>query len=437
MSYQIDLQDKSSVEKDLTISIERAAFNSKMEKQLSRIATQAHMKGFRPGKAPKHIVKQTYGAKIYDEVLNEFVNDALKETLAKNELPIIDTAISKFSEGEGEGAPLTVNMVLSLYPNPTIEKYKGLTVEYVATKFDEKAVDERLDRIREMFAVTNDVENRKIVKEGDIITMSYEAFYEDQKSEQLSGEGQVIELGKGQLPEEIEKELVGMELDVPKSIPYTFPEGAAEELKGKEYSLKMVVSKIQEKVLPEVDDEFAKKTSLGDDVAAVRANLEKQVKGTVEATNNEARDTAILDTVVKENDFELPQVLIDREIRNLLAEMRVLDPKDKNFDRTPVENYRHIMTDKAAERIKRYIVLENLLKQEKIEASDDEAEKFLDNIAEKEERSREDINRDFGYPDRMDAVKRMASVTTLFERLSAESKLVEKEKEQEDENTKN
>lgn len=427
MSYQIELQDKSTVEKDLTISIERAAFNGKFEQRLSRLASQAHLKGFRPGKAPKDMVKKTYGPKIYDDVLNDFVNEALRDTLTKNKMPVIDTAISNFSNGESETDPVKVNLTLSLFPEPKVENYQGLTVEYKVKKFDAAAVEDRLNRLREMFGEVKDAEGRTDVKAGDIITMTYVAMHDGVEDKNLSANDQMIELGKSQLPEEIEKEIIGAKLNESREVKYTFPETASEELKNKEYVLNITVTKLQEKVLPEVNDEFAKKSGLGETVEDVKTYLEKQVKRGLESSNNESRDTGLLDAIIKENDFELPQVLVDREIRNILAEMRLLNPKDKNFETAPVEQYRHILTERASERVKRYIIIDKLLELEKIDATDTDVEKFLDEIAEKEGRSRTEIDSEFGYPKRMDSIKRMSSVSTLFERLSASSKLVETE----------
>lgn len=433
MSYQIELQDKSTVEKDMIISIERNAFDGKYEKQLSRIASQAHLKGFRPGKAPKDMVKKTYGSKIYEEVLNEFVNEALRETITKNKLPILETNISQFSQGEKDGDPVTVNLTLSLYPEPKIEKYKGLRVEYKVSPFSSDAVDMRIERLREMLAETNDVTDETVpAKDKDIVTIDYVAKFEGNKDDNLSANGQTIELGQHQLPEELEKVIVGMKLGETKTTSYTFPDTAAEELKGKTYELEITLVKLQEKKLPELNDEFAKRTSLGEDLASLREYLEKQVKNSVDSSNQESRDTAIIDAVVKENDFELPQVLIDREIRNLLAEMRVLNPKDKNFETAPVAEYRHILSDRASERIKRYIVIEELLKAEAIDPNDDDVETFLDDVARKESRTRDEINKDFSYPKNKDAIKRMAGITTLFEKISADTELVAVEAKKEE-----
>jgi trigger factor len=430
MSYQIEIEDKSSVEKALTISIDRSAFEGRYQKQLGQMATRAQLKGFRPGKAPKEMVSKSYGSQIYNDVLNGFINEALREAISKNNIPVIDTEISKLSDLEKSDVPVTVNMLLSLYPDPKLEKYKDLSVEYNITKFEDKVVDNRVDQIRGMFAEIKDVSDRTKVFESDIVSINYEAYFEDKKDDNLSASDQIVELGKNQLPKEIEAGLFGAEVGVKNKIKYTFPETATDNLKNKEYELDIEVTKIQAKELPIFDDEFAKKTGMAENVEGLREFISKQAKRGIDSQNKEARDTAILDAVIKENNFEVPRVLVDREIRQMLAEMRILNPKDKNFNEAPVDDYRHIMSEKSTERVKRYIVLEALLKAEEIDCEVEDVEKFLDKVTEESGMTREQVNSEYNYPKQIDGLKRLASVTILFDRLAESSKLTEKEVEE-------
>jgi trigger factor len=438
MSYEVELSDRSSVEKNFSLKIEADFFNSKFQKELSKVTSKAHLKGFRPGRAPRAMVAKMYGGRIHTDIVSDFVNEALRKTVDENNLSLVGTSDFVMHDVK-DGEPVSVSMVLSLYPEPKLEKVEGLEVEVEVQNFTEKDLEDRLASVADMFGEVVDVEDRTTVQENDFIVITYAGEADGKTSDDLKGESVQIELGKNQLPEDIEKALTGMSVGETREVLHQLavnqPEPSEDEGgASKEVLFRITLEKIKKKVLPEYNDEFAKKTGVAETFAELRVFIEKDLKRNFSQKNRDARDNAIVDAVVRENDFEIPQTLLDREIRYMLAEMRLLDPSSEDFHQTPVEHYRELLKEQAGGRVKRGVVVEQLIKDYSITSSKEDVENMLDQLSEEAGVDRSELNREYGYPSQIDNLMRLCSVRRLTNMLSEKVKITEKEISGEEEN---
>lgn len=426
MSYQVELSDRSPVEKDFALKIEANAFDGRFQQELSRLASKSHIKGFRPGRAPKAMLVKMYGERIHSDIISDFVGEALRKTVDENKLSIVGT--SDFSvESVSVGEPISVKMVISLVPQPELEKCEGFEVEVSVKKVTDDVIADRMEKLRDMFAKDIDVEDRSVVQEGDVVFISYHGEIEGVEEDGLQGKDVRAELGKKELPENIEKALIGVSIGEIKEVTHTFDDTPNEAMKGKEVLFKITLNKIQIRQRPELDDEMAKQTGVAESLSELNEFVKKDIARGFTQHNRDARDAALIDAVVKENDFEVPQALLDREIRVLLAEMRVLDPGREDFHQTPVAQYREIFKDRASERVKRGIVVEQLIKKFSIEPTDQDVDSVLSALSQELEVDRADIDREYGYPSEMEDLKRLAAVRLLTDKLAESSKITEKE----------
>lgn len=450
MSYQIELSDISSVEKNFSLKIEAQSFNSKFQSELSKISSKAHLKGFRPGRAPKAMVAKMYGRQIHTEVVSEFVNEALRKTAQENKLSIVGTSEFKMEDSE-EGQDVSLSMTLSLFPEPEIKNIDGLEVEVKVQTYKPEDLTTRLDSIREMYAEFVDVEDRNVVTDNDFITISYTGSYtgeaDDISSDELKGDKVDIELGKKQLPDDVEKALIGIAVGETRDVLHTFsnpeiPEENKSEVEEKEENkpeakqalFKITLDKIRKKVVPELSDEIAKKTGVAETIEELRDFVEKDIKRSILKQNQDSRDNTIVESIVNANDFEVPQVLVDREIRYMLAEMRLLDPSKDDFNESPVEQYRAILNEQASKRLKSGIVLEKLLEDYKIESNESDVDGMLNEFTQDLGVERTELDREYGFPKNMENLKRLCSVRSLMKILAEKLKITEKEIEKEDVN---
>ncbi len=436
MSYEVEISERSSVEKNFSLKIEPQSFNNKFQKELSRITSKAHLKGFRPGRAPRAMVAKMYGSQIHTDIVSDIVNEALRKTVDENKLSLVGTSDFTMHEAK-EGEPIAVSMVLSLYPEPEINKIEGVEVEVEVRNFSPEDLEERLGSVPEMFGEVVDVEDRTTVQDGDFITISYTGEASGEASDDLKGESVQLELGKNQLPEDIEKALIGISVGETREVLHMLPaakESGNEEGASKEVLFKITLEKIKKKVLPELSDDLAKRTGVAETLEELKEFIEKDLKRSFDQKNRDSRDNAMIDAVVRENDFEVPQALIDREIRYMLAEMRLLDPSKEDFHQAPVVQYREFLKDQAGSRVKRGVVVEQLLKDFKITSGKDEVESMLDDISRETGVERKDIEREYGYPTQMENLQRLCSVRALTNLLAGKMKIKEKEISREESN---
>ncbi|HMO17344.1 MAG TPA: trigger factor, partial [Oligoflexia bacterium] len=377
MSYQASLTERSSCEKSLSLVIDPAAFDERFQKELSRLVPQVQLKGFRPGRAPKAMVRKMYGDRIHSDVLMDIVNSALSETAKENKLDIIGTSDVKIEDSE-PGIPISVSMVLSLYPEPELENLSKLEAEVPVKLVTDEIVNERVDNLREIFAKEVDVEDRKVAQQGDLVTFTYTGVFVNDQGEEvqdangvLSGEHAKAELGKKEIPENLEAAITGMEIDECKVVSHEFGEEASSEVRGKKVLFSISLEKIQKKERPELDDELAAKTGIAENVQGLKDYIRKDIERAFAKENREAKLSALLDAVIKANDFEVPQLLVDDEIRLMLAEMKVLDPKNKNFHRTPVDGFREMLGEQAGRRVKHSVVVRKIIKDKDLKASEE------------------------------------------------------------------
>jgi trigger factor len=436
MSYQVELSDRSTVEKDFSLKIESELFDSRFQKELSRLTSQAHLKGFRPGRAPRAMVAKMYGERIHSDIVSEIVNDALRKTVDENKLSVVGTSDFSMDESK-EGEPISVRMVLSLYPEPKFEKIEGLEVEVKVRNFKDKDLEERLDSVREMFAETVDVEDRTTVEEGDLVVITYVGEVDGTIEKDLQGQKVQIELGKNQLPEDIEKALVGISVGETREILHALGKDApatdgAEPSEEKEVLFKITLDKIQKKISPELTDELAKKTGVAEDVDGLKSFVEKDLRRNFDEKNRDARDGALVEALVAANDFEVPQALVDREIRYMLAEMRLLDPSKESFHQTPVDQYREVLKEQSLARVKRSIAVEQLLLHFQINPGKEDVDTMLSDMVAQHGVEREILNRDFGYPEKMDNLIRFCAVRKVTDLLAEKMSVTEKEMSEEE-----
>src|SRR6201994_4520607 len=227
------------------------------------MARDLRLPGFRKGKAPPNLVIQRMG---FAAVLSEAVRDALPEwyeaaLLDAGVTPIGDPDIDMVSSPEAEGEPLTFKFEVGVRPVAKLGEYKGLEVGKEDREVDEEVIDTEVDRIREGFARLEPVE--RPAKEGDSVLIDFEGFVDDQPFQGGKADDYLLALGSGQLIDDFEDQLTGAAPGDEVRVEVTFPEEYPGEpkLAGKDAVFKVKVKEVREKILPELDDDFASDAS--------------------------------------------------------------------------------------------------------------------------------------------------------------------------------
>lgn len=423
MDAKISVEKTGEVKRSIRFEIPRVEYDQRFETLLNRTTQGASIKGFRPGHAPRAIVAKMYQEKIHRDVLSDLISNAYENAVRTHELRVVGSPSINIDE-LGVGSDLTFTADVDLFPEPEIKDYFGLS--YHAALEPEEVADEEIDaeinKLREQFAEIEQVADRDISQTGDVLTIDYDGTVDGQRFNDSVGTDVIVEIGKGDLPPELETGLAAMKIGETKTIKVVLPERSG-ELAGKEAEYAITLKAIGRKVLPPVDDELAKRSEAAEDLAGLRKLISDNISRQRKQANERALRDRYFEALAAKNPFEIPQILVDEEIREILFELGVLNRRDrKSFD-MDVASFRKPLAQGAEFRVRRYIMLEQIIEQEKMAATDEEVNAWLDRQAADANRSREEIEKAFGLPKNAEAIKRMVTRDRAIEQLLAQAKV--------------
>ncbi len=275
------------------------------------MAREMRMPGFRKGKAPASLVIQRVG---FGPVLEEAVRDSLPEwyeraLLESGVSPIGDPNIEMITTPDGEGEALEFRFEVGVRPPAQLGDYRGLEVGRAENEVPDDVVDREIERVREGFARLEPVD--RAAAEGDSLLIDFEGLLDGQAFEGGKAEDYLLALGSGQLIEGFEEQLVGAEPGEDRDIKVTFPdEYQAEHLAGEDAVFKVKVKEVREKILPELDDEFASDASEFETLEELRADIREKVGAALNSRAEEDFRIAAIDAAVAAATVEVPGDLI-------------------------------------------------------------------------------------------------------------------------------
>ena len=397
MSMKIEKTDKAN-ELKLEFTIEAAKFDEGMKKVYAKTAKYFSIPGFRRGKAPMQMVEKQYGSSIfYEDTFNEVAPEVMEQELKENKIEAVSRPEIDIKQ-IGKGQDLIFTAVIQIKPEVKLGKYKGIEIEkpeYVVTDAD---VDHELSHMAERNSRLVTVEDRP-VQNGDKTTIDFEGFVDGKAFEGGKGENYDLEIGSNTFIPGFEDQIIGMKLEETKDIQVKFPdEYFSKELSGKDATFKVTVHKIQKKELPTIDDEFAKDVSEFDTLKELRASIQEKIqKENDERSKYETEENAIK-AVCDGVEVEIPSGMIETEIDNMIKDMEGrLSYQGLNLQQyltmlnQTEADLRKSFEEQAKISVKTNLVLEAVVKAEKIEASEEEVNAKLKDMADKYGRPEEEI----------------------------------------------
>jgi len=275
------------------------------------LAREMRMPGFRKGKAPPSLVIQRVG---YGAVLQEAIRESLPEWYEEGLLrsgisPVGDPNIEIVSAPEAEGEPLSLKFEIGVRPPAKLGNYKGLEVGRAEAEPADEIVDREIERIRGGFAKLEPVERE--AADGDVLLIDFEGLLDGKAFEGGKAADYLLELGSGQLIEGFETQLSGASAGDQRDVKVTFPEDyQAEELAGQDAVFAVEVKEVREKVLPELDDDFASEASEFETLEELRADIAKRVGEAVDERAEQDFRNAVVDAAIAASTVELPDELL-------------------------------------------------------------------------------------------------------------------------------
>jgi trigger factor len=381
---------------DSRVRVEVAVDAKDVERAASRaaraMAKEMRMPGFRKGKAPPSLVIQRLG---FGPVLEEAIREALPEwyegaLLDSGISPIGDPSIEMVSTPEDEGEALEFKFEVGVRPPAKLGEYKGLEVGRDEKEVDEEIVDTEIERIREGFARLEPVERPSA--EGDSLLIDFEGLLDGAAFEGGKAEDYLLALGSGQLIEGFEEQLTGSSAGEERQVEVTFPdEYQAEHLAGEDAVFNVKVKEVREKIVPELDDDFASDASEFETLEELRADIRAKVGEALNSRAEEDFRVAAIDAAVDAATVDVPDDLVtaraterwERMERQLAG--RGMDPSAflQMQGKTREELIEESKPD-AEKELKREAVVTAIAETEQIEVSDEELVEALEHSAEHE-----------------------------------------------------
>ena len=379
---------KNANEVKLEITVEAEKFDNAIKKVYFKSAKYFNIPGFRKGKAPMNIVEKYYGKEIfYEDAFNEIAGEALDEAVKENDLYVVSRPDIDVTQIE-KGKDLIFTAVMQTKPEAELGKYKGVEIKKIEYKVTDEDVNHELSHMQEHNARMITVEDRP-VESGDITTIDFEGFVDGKAFEGGKAEGHELEIGSNTFIPGFEDQIIGMKIDEEKDINVKFPEEYfSKELAGKDATFKVKLHEIKKKELPKLDDEFAKDVSEFDTLKELKEDIKnKQQKQNDDKAKYETED-AVIKAVCENMKVEIPSGMVETEVDNMIKDIE----QRLSYQGLKLEQYLQMMgktteemrkeyEPQAIESIKSRLALEAVIKAEKIEATDEEVDEKMKEMA--------------------------------------------------------
>lgn len=386
MSSKLLKKEENLVTIEFTVTPEE--FESAVNKAYLKAKNNITVQGFRKGKAPKHIIEKKYGKSIfYDDALDIAIQGEYPKAVQELELDVIDSPkidITKFEEGE----EIILTAEVEVMPEVELPEYMGVEVEKTIINVTDEDVENEMKSIQEKNSRIVEVNDRP-VQNGDFLIIDYAGFVGEEQFEGGTAENQSLEIGSNTFIPGFEEQLIGKNKDEEVEVKVTFPEDYhSEDLKGKEAVFNVKIHEIKTKELPEIDDEFAKDVSEFDTLEELKADTKKTMEQKAADSEKVSNDNNVITKIVKEAKVTIPEVLIEREINHLAKDyeqqFRIQGFTGHEYDDLIdnfVNQFKESSREQAEFNVKAELVLEEIIKKENPEISEEELMKEVEEVA--------------------------------------------------------
>ena len=389
-----ELIDLSECKKNLDIEIPPDVVDAEITHIAQEFARRARVPGFRPGKAPIGVVKTRFRDEIVSEMMQHLMPKYFGDAIDEKKLEIVQAPQFE-SVDYNSGKPLRFRAVFEVYPRLSIENYEGIPVHEVSSQVEESEVGTALKKLQEDMAELTPVEEDRTVQEGDFAEISYSGTIEGSDEPPLTGEKAVAEIGGRTTVKEFTENLIGAKVGEERTFNVIYrAEYPTARLAGKTVAYKVKVEALKTKESPELNDEFAQRfgdyKTLDELKAKLRDDLEKHKRDQAQEQMREK----LLEWLEDNNEFELPQSLIERQLQIRVQRLvRDLSRQGINPQRLDVDwgKIREDQQHQAMRDVKGSLILEHVAEKENINVSEQEIESEIEKIAGETNRPKEKV----------------------------------------------
>jgi trigger factor len=380
------VEEISSIKKKVSVEIPEDQVAKEVDSTYKDLGQKAKIKGFRPGKVPRNILERYFKDYVKTEVIQKLIEETYPKALSETHLEPVSPPMVEPGEFEG-GKPFQYSAVIEVKPDIQLKGYTGMKIEGKKEEVKDEEVEERLKALQNLHANLKTISEARPIQAGDYVIVDYEASLGGKPLEGGKAIDFTVDVGSGQFIATFEEKLIGLKPDEEREIEVSFPEDYGyKKWAGKTISFQVKIKEIKEKILPSLDDEFAK--DLGDysSFEELRGKLKGEIEKEKELALERQLKDRVVDQLIEANPFEVPESLVEEQAKTLVSDTKLrlaaqgVDLKNLGISEEKLQgDYRAV----AQRQVKTFLILEKIAGQEGILATDEEAEARLQEMAER------------------------------------------------------
>ena len=412
----------------LTIEIPAEEVAAAEERAYQKNRSKINIPGFRKGKAPKKMIEHMYGADVFmEDAVNDLLPDAYEAACKESGLEIVSRPEIDYKQVE-HGKAIVVDAVVAVKPEVKLGEYKGLSVDVAPAEVTDEDLEAELKKAQDQNAVESDVEGRAL-KEGDTAHLDYAGTVDGVAFDGGTAENQTLVIGSHSFIDGFEDQMVGMNIGEEKDLNVTFPENYGEKsLAGKAAVFHVKLNGISEKILPELDDEFASEVSEFETLEEYKADVKAKLLEKKQEEAKTAKENALAEKAVENAEMDIPEMMIESQAEDMVRDFgqrlqmqgMQLEQYMKFTGMTMpqlVEQYKAT----AKKRIETRLVLEAIANAESLEATEEDLDAEYKKMAEQYGMEIDQIKQYMGEEDAK-TMKQDLAVQKALDLLLAEAK---------------
>ena len=371
----------------LTVEVSAEEFEAAVEKAYRKQRGSIRMPGFRPGKAPRKMIENMYGAGVfYEEAVNIALPDAYSGAVKESELHVVGYPQVELLEVGKEG--FSFKATVAVYPEVTLGQYKGVEAPKAEVSVTDEDVEGRVKEMADRNSRMVSVEDRAVAK-GDVANIDFEGFMDGVPFDGGKSDNFDLEIGSGQFVPGFEDQIIGMEIGEEKDLDITFPEDYHADLAGKSVVFHVKVNAVKVKETPALDDEFAKDVSEFDTLAELKKDVKAKLTEEREEAGRRAFEDVVMNKVAEGIQADIPDAMVEEQAHRFVENLKM----QVQSQGIPFEQYMQ-MTNMDEEKlleeamgpavgqVRMDLAVTAIVKEENIEVSDEEVEAEIAKMAE-------------------------------------------------------
>lgn len=382
----VSVEEINPVKKKLIVEIPVDLVSKEIDSAYEALKKKAKIKGFRPGKAPRSILEMYFKDYVKTEVIQRLIENTYEKAISEKNLQPVSPPLIDPGKLEG-GKSFQYSAIIEVKPEFQLEGYLGLKLKQKKEPVREEDIEQRLNNLQNLHANLKTIEEDRLIKDGDYVIIDYEAKESGKPLEDGRAINFSVEIGKGQFFLELEQKLIGMKIGEERDIEVSIPKDYGyKNWAGKTISFNVKIKEIKEKVLPPLDDEFAKDVGGYSTLEELKARIREDMERERELEWKQKLREEIIDQLIENNKFEVPETMIERQARSLASSMKVrinaqgLTLKDMNITEDElVKEFGEV----AKRQVRMFLILERIAQKEGLNVSEEEIEERIRDISER------------------------------------------------------